>query len=602
MNRNLNSKLVQIFIIFIISVMIVVGVILLNSVFDFYRNDFVERMDEGFSQDNIRMELTSNLSSQNHAKQNKDLLLTYSGIFGFGSDRCFYILDMNGKILATNSGEQDERLDKTVNMLSAMNGETGKKQSLGTDIMDYAYYLSSGGNECIIYVTDNLSQMKSLTWMLFSIIIQALLIGLIIAVILSFFLAQAITSPLEKITAGTMKISEGDYSHRLENSSKDEIGVLTRNFNSMAQVIENTLDAVNGEKEKLSKIIGCLGDGVAAFDAGGELMFTNKSARKMLNIKKEEKINFESFTEALDIPITPQFLKLSKNINIKEHRIKALNSNETIIDIEFATFSYDKSETGFLAVVQDVTEKALLEKSRREFIANVSHELRTPLTSIKGATETVMMDDEMPEAMRQRFLGIVMNESDRMSRIVKDLLVLSRFDNRKMTWQSRSFSAGQMINEICTALKTSAEHKNHILECRADEKNLGTLKADKERIEQVLTNIIGNAIKYTPDGGRIQVAAESFMGKKKEHMQQEKFIRITVSDNGIGIPKEDLPRLFERFYRVDKARTSDMGGTGLGLSIAKEIVEAHNGNIFVESEENKGTKVVIELPLDTGIE
>ena len=328
MNRNLNSKLVQIFIIFIISVMVVVGVILLNSVFDFYRNDFVEKMDNGFSQDNIRMELSSNLSSTNHAKHNKELLLTYSGIFGFGSDRCFYILDMNGNILATNSGKTDERLEKTVNMLSAMNGDTGKKQSLGADIMDYAYYLSSGDNECIIYVTDNLSQMKSLTWMLFSIIIQALLIGLIIAVILSFFLAQAITSPLEKITAGTMKISEGDYSHRLENSSKDEIGVLTRNFNSMAQVIENTLEAVNGEKEKLAKIIGCLSDGVAAFDTDGKLMFTNKSARRMLNIHKEEKIDFESFTEKLDIPITPHFLKLSKSINIKEHKIRVFDNKE----------------------------------------------------------------------------------------------------------------------------------------------------------------------------------------------------------------------------------------------------------------------------------
>ena len=601
-NRNLNSKLVQIFIIFIISVMIVVGVILLNSVFDFYRNDFVQKMDDGFSRDTIMRELSTNLESSDHAKQNKELLLTYSGVFGFDSDRCFYILDMNGNILATNSGDAEKNPEKTLNMLAAMNGETGKKQSLGANIMDYAFYIASGGNECIIYITDSLSQMKSLTWMLFSIIIQALLVGLVIAVILSFFLAQAITSPLEKITAGTLKISEGASSHRLENSSKDEIGVLTRNFNSMAQVIENTLDAVNGEKEKLSKIIGCLGDAVAAFDADGELMFTNKSARKILNIRKDDNINFESFTEKLDIPITPQFLKLSKNINIKEHRIRVFRDKDTIIDIEFATFNYDKSETGFLAVVQDVTEKALLEKSRREFIANVSHELRTPLTSIKGATETVMMDDEMPESMRNRFLGIVMNEADRMTRIVKDLLVLSRFDNRKMTWQMSSFSAGLMINQICTALETAAEHKHHTLECKADEERLGTLKADKERIEQVLTNIIGNAIKYTPEGGKIVVKAENFMGKKKEHLQPEKYIRISVRDNGIGIPKEDLPRLFERFYRVDKARTSDMGGTGLGLSIAKEIVEAHNGYIFVESNEGKGTVVTIELPLDTGIE
>lgn len=602
MNRTLNSKLVQIFIIFIISVMIVVGVILLNSVFDFYRNDFVNKMDSGFSRGSILTELGSNLEDKNHAKQNKELLLAYSGIFGFDSNRCFYILDMNGKVLATNAGDGDNSPRKTANLLSAMNGEVGKKQSLGADIMDYAYYMKAGKNECIIYITDNLSQMKTLTWMLFSIIIQALLIGLIIAVILSFFLAQAITSPLEKITAGTMKISSGDYSHRLDNNSNDEIGVLTRNFNSMAQVIENTLDAVNGEREKLSKIIGCLGDGVAAFDTDGVLMFTNKSARKMLGIKKDEHIDFESFTAKLEIPITPQFLKMSKNINIKEHKICLYSDKETIVDIEFATFIYDKSETGCLAVVQDVTEKALLEKSRREFIANVSHELRTPLTSIKGATETVLMDDEMPESMRKRFLGIVMNEADRMTRIVKDLLVLSRFDNRKMTWQESSFSAGLMINQICTALKTSAQHRNHTLECTADEEKLGVLKADKERIEQVLTNIIGNAIKYTPEGGHIRVSAENFMAKKKELLEPEKHIRIIVADNGIGIPKEDVPRLFERFYRVDKARTSDMGGTGLGLPIAKEIIEAHNGTISVKSEENKGTTVIIELPLDTGIE
>lgn len=602
MNRNLNSKLVQIFITFIISVMIVVGVILLNSVFDFYRNDFVENMDSAFSRENINKELAANLNGDNHAKQNKELLLTYSGVFGFGSNRSFYILDTNGNVLATNAGDSGKAPEKTANLLMAMNGETGKKQSLGADIMDYAYYLKSGENECIIYITDSLSQMKSLTWMLFSIIIQALLVGLIIAVILSFFLAQAITSPLEKITAGTMKISDGDYSHRLENSSNDEIGVLTRNFNSMAQVIENTLDAVNGEKEKLSKIIGCLGDGVAAFDTNGKLMFINKTARKMLGIYKNEEIDFEGFTGKMDVPISPQFLKMSKNINIREHKIENSSNKGITADIEFATFSYDKSETGYLAVIQDVTEKALLEKSRREFIANVSHELRTPLTSIKGATETVMMDDEMPENMRKRFLGIVINESDRMTRIVKDLLVLSRFDNRKMTWQSQSFPAGVMINQICTALRTSAEHKNHTLECYADETKLGTLKADKERIEQVLTNIIGNAIKYTPDGGIIKVKAENFKGKKKEHLKPESFIRISVSDNGIGIPKEDLPRLFERFYRVDKSRTSDMGGTGLGLSIAKEIIEAHNGNIYVESTENIGTTVVIELPLDTGIE
>ncbi len=600
MNRNLNTKLVQIFIVFIISVMTVVGVILLNSVFNFYKNDFVEQMDGGFSED-IMKELHANLASEDFAQQNKELLSAYSGVFGFDSNRSFFILDMNGKVLASNAGSSVGAPQKTRNMLAALGGETGKKQSLGADIMDYALHIENGGVECVIYVTDNLSKMRELTWMLFSIIIQALLIGLLIAVILSFFLAQAITSPLEKITDGTMKISSGDYSHRLENSSNDEIGVLTRNFNSMAQVIENNLDAVSGEKEKLTKIIGCLEDGVAAFDKDGKLMFINKSARKMLGLPKDTDISFESFAQRLDAPINTQFLKASKNINITEHKISTNIANEMIVDVGFMIFAYDKSETGYLAVVQDVTEKALLEKSRREFIANVSHELRTPLTSIKGATETVMLDGEMPESMRTRFLNIVINESDRMTRIVKDLLVLSRFDNRRMTWQSSTFSAGGMIVQICTALKTSAEHKNHTLTYNADEEAFGNMTADKERIEQVLTNIIGNAIKYTPEGGKIEVLAENFYGKRTEKSKTEPFIRISVKDNGIGIPKEDLPRLFERFYRVDKARTSDMGGTGLGLSIAKEIVEAHGGSISVSSEENAGTTVVIELPLDTGI-
>lgn len=224
----------------------------------------------------------------------------------------------------------------------------------------------------------------------------------------------------------------------------------------------------------------------------------------------------------------------------------------------------------------------------------MSHELRTPLTSIKGATETVLDDDDMPVAFRKKFLGIVINESDRMTRIVKDLLVLSRLDNRRMTWSPDTFDIGETLDRMCEALQTEAHNHSHELTYECAQPGSLPLYGDKERIEQVVANIIGNAIKYTPDGGKIQV-------KLMPHLQGKKTYEITVTDNGIGIPKEDIERLFERFYRVDKSRSTGAGGTGLGLSIAKEIVDAHNGTISVDSVEGAGTVVKILLPADTRI-
>ena len=591
MYKSLNTKLMLIFIVFIILVMASVGIILLNSVFGFYKTDFTNQISEGFS---VRLteQLRDNLLYDDFASSQKSLLTAYSSSFGFDGNRSFYILDMNGNILS-GSGDDTSVLVKTPNMISAMNRKTGSSQTLGSEYMDYAMYLENGGRECIIYIYDNLTRMKTLSWMLFSIIIQALIIGLFIAVLLSFFLARAITSPILSLTKSTRKIASGDYSHRLETGSRDEIGTLTENFNTMAQVIENTLDAVSGEKEKLTKIIGCLRDGVAAFDKNGDLMFINSAALDMLGIEKNANIKFGWFTALLGVSVTTSELSEVHSLNIAEQRLTGIRKGDFIVDIDFVTFTYEGNEPGYIAIVQDVTEKSLLEKSRREFIANVSHELRTPLTSIKGATETVLSDDDMPLSFRKKFLGIVINESDRMTRIVKDLLVLSRFDNRRMTWQPTSFHTYSSLNQMCTALKTSAEQKSQTINLNAPE-NLYSITADKERIEQVITNIIGNALKYTPDGGTIDVNAEN--STITIDGREEPAVKFKICDNGVGIPEADIPHLFERFYRVDKARTSKMGGTGLGLSIAKEIVDAHRGLVSIDSKENLGTAVTVVIP------
>lgn len=597
MFRSLTVKLVLTFIVIIVSVMSVVGVFLLNNVSTFYADDFLKQMNEGFSQ-RVVNQLADCLGQENAASAQRDILVAYSGNFSFDTYRNFYILDMEGNVLessAVNTGV----LPKTHNLLAAMNRKNGENNVSGSSYFDYAYFISGEGGECIVYIYDDLTRMKSLMWVLFAIILQALLVGLAIALFLCFFLTRAITSPIQKLTAGAKTIASGEYAYRIDNPARDEIGELTQNFNKMAAKIQSTVAQVSGEREKLSLIFGRLKDGVAAFDENGVMLHINPAAYGMLRLPDGTGLSFDRFTEKLGMPeITAALLGSSTVINIPEYTLHHPGAEDRIIDVSFNVFPYDVDKTGYLVVLQDITERALLEKSRREFIANVSHELRTPLTSIKGATEIVLEDEEMPEEMRRRFLSIVMNESDRMTRIVKDLLVLSRLENRRMSWKLSRFRIYDMLSQVCDALQSEAAEHSHTLSFHADPETTGVIAADKERLEQVATNIIGNSIKYTPNGGKIDV----FLSPTDEKDGERQFAyRIEVQDNGIGIPEKNIPHLFERFYRVDKARNSDVGGTGLGLSIAKEIVDAHHGRIRVESGKGQGTRVIVLLPSETAV-
>lgn len=592
MYKSLNSKLVLIFIVFMISVMTTVGIFLMNGVFGFYTDEFSTNIDEGFA-GTVTEQLTSALKYEDSALAQKQLLSAYANVFGFDRGRNFYILDKDANILAS-SEDETKSLALTPNLVSAMNGKTSAKQSYGTDFLDYAKYITDGENECIIYIKDNLKEMKNLSFMQFSIIIQSLLVGLVIALIMAFFLARAITNPIKSVTSSTVQIADGKYDHRLRLRSRDEIGTLARNFNTMAQIIQNTLGEVSGEKEKLKNVFDSLEAGVAAFDENGNLLHINPSALSMLSLPDNASPDFNELTAALGTPeITMKILKTSGQLHIEEQALSEVKNRELVVRIDFGVFGYDgTARAGFIVVFQNITESALLEKNRREFIANVSHELRTPLTSIKGATETVLMDDEMPESIRKRFLGMVMSESDRMTRIVQDLLVLSRLDNRRMSWKPTKFDIVETVNHMCTVLKSEAAAHSHNLTFDSKISSALRIYADKERIEQVVANIIGNAVKYTPDGGSIRVEVARSGADE---------VKISVADSGVGISEDDLEHIFERFYRVDKSRSTDAGGTGLGLAIAKDIVDAHGGNITAESELGKGTTVYITLPIDSRV-
>jgi len=260
---------------------------------------------------------------------------------------------------------------------------------------------------------------------------------------------------------------------------------------------------------------------------------------------------------------------------------------EKYLRVYFALFTDEQDKAdGIVTVFQDVTEQKKLENMRKEFVANVSHELRTPLTSIKSYTETLLDGTLDDKETTEKFLKVIDSESDRMARLVKDLLQLSSLDSNQMKWHLNTFSFVSLVKSSIEKLQLEVNSKEQKMECYTIGK-LPNIRADHDKIEQVVLNILTNAIKYTPRGGAITV----YLGI----MYTEVYIKVT--DTGIGIPKKDLDRIFERFYRVDKARSREMGGTGLGLSIAKEIVDAHKGSISVSSDLGVGTEVLVRIPI-----
>lgn len=601
MFKSLYFKIVLILLIFVIAVMCVVGAILMNGVSSFYINDFFNQMSECFAEDSIMMgELYSSMGSgrENVIDEMKSILSSYGSILGIDRYRNYYVLNMNGEMLTGSDTALGMRLTVTPNILSAINRGNENRVISGSEYADWARYLSVGGEECIIYIKDSLDEMRQLNQVLFSIILQAMFIGSVIAILLSFFLAKSISAPLQSLTYGAQLVAAGEFSYEIDIHSEDEIGVLTHNFNYMKDRLKATLEEVDGEREKLETVLSCIRDGVIAFTADGRVLHSNSSADEQFKFKKDDTGALEKCFETLDIPleVTNNSIKVSSPDALFERTKDGFVFHDKMVgdkvyDVNFGIIKYysgEKKRFGFIIVMHDVTGRYELDESRREFVANVSHELRTPLTSIMGAAETIVNDPEMDEETRTYFLDMVLSESERMMRIVSDLLVLSRLDNKRTRWNIETFDLGDSVHRLCEVMRTDLEAHEHTLSFEAED-NLPEVTADRQRIEQVILNIMSNAIKYTPNGGKIHVNVSK--------IPQKDCVLVKISDNGIGIPKEDIAHLFERFYRVEKSRTSDAGGTGLGLAIAKELIDAHGGSIRVESALDEGTTVYIEIPV-----
>ena len=576
--RSLRMKLVMILVILILALMTVIGAFLINGVGNFYISEFYVQMEQTFSQDFISQLQRLAQQSQDAPREMKELLMAQSGLGIDISGRNVYILSPTGDVLTAS--DQETSVDITANVLTAMNGEIGQDSSITSSYMDLAVPIKTDSGSYIVYIRDSKATVDKLTGQVLNIILQALALGLVICLVLSFLLAQILITPIRALTIGTRQVAAGDFSQRLEVTSRDEIGVLTRNFNYMSQVLRDTLSEVENERNKLSTLFLHMTDGVVAFSPAGLVIHSNPAASQMLSRSMDPTTSFQDlFAEdaAFDQILTlkrPQYLEAQKTVGERE------------LELFMAPYSADQAPGGVMVVIHDVTEQRRSEQARREFVANVSHELRTPLTNIKSYAETVIAaGDELPPELHNNFMGVIVSEADRMTRIVQDLLTLSKIDYGKMEMNVSRFSFSKAVRSVYEAVALNAESHGHTLTFSCEE-NMPDVDGDRERIEQVIMNIVSNAIKYTPDGGKIAITAAT--------SGRNVFVRI--SDNGIGIPEKDLPRLFERFYRVDKARSRESGGTGLGLSIAKEILNQHKGDIRIESVYGEGTDVTITLP------
>lgn len=578
MFKSIKWKLVTMFMLMVAAVIILVGTIFRISLSDFYLDEFSDKVSAAFNG-----EFFENLVSETGKGNNLSAVIdAYSGRIGVDLYRNMYLLDgkTGGIVYRTDNSTGD--IEKTANIISALSGKTGDVLNEQLSYMDSAKPIIADGKvKYVIYVKDTKEELTQIINTVLSIILRALLIGLLISLILGYFMSETITAPIISLKSKAERIASGDFGTRIESKAEDEIGELTETFNNMAAKINENLNTISAEKTKLETILKFMTDGVISFSEDGVITHINPAAKAYLGIDAEDAV-FDEYFAGINAGISMSEVIVKKGETLE----RELTVNDKRLQAFFTSIAKNESSVSSVTVVvRDVTKMHRLELSRREFVSNVSHELRTPITTIKSYTETILDSEDMPMETARSFLEVVGSEADRMTRLVSDLLELSRLDYDSSSMAKEKFDLKHLLENIVSKLMFEAESHGHKLSLAFAGK-MDLFFGNRDRIEQVITNIIVNAVKYTPDGGDIKVSAGQMYGN----------VYVKVKDNGIGIPEEDLPHVFDRFYRVDKARSRSSGGTGLGLAIAKEIVGAHGGDINIVSEKGKGTEVTLRFP------
>ena len=420
------------------------------------------------------------------------------------------------------------------------------------------------------------------------VLLVASIAGSILVIIITIFATGAIAKPIKKLTQMTQSVATGELTTPVEVNTANELGQLSRNFNLMTDRVQTQIERISLENQRLETILNSMSEGVLLVNGPSEITYANPAAIAMLNLPE----NYVG-RALIEINRIPQLQALVRNAEKKQElaysEIRLANLNESEAEVTVVPVA---SQSEYVIVIHDVSKLRRLERIRADFVANVSHELRTPLTTIQGYAETLLTNGNTKTKKRKEFLVKILKHSERLSRLISDLLELARLETGDVELKRTQCHLKEFHEQVLDVFEPVLEESGVTLEWEMPE-DLPQVSVDSQLFMQVFVNLIDNAIKYTPDGGVITVSAEG-NGPNSDAVNE---VIVHIQDTGIGIPSESQPRVFERFYRVDKGRARKMGGTGLGLAIAKHILLCHNGRIWLESELGQGTVFHFALPI-----
>ncbi|BDH63779.1 PAS domain-containing sensor histidine kinase [Lysinibacillus sp. PLM2] len=596
--KSIHVKLVLIYVLLIIIALQIIGLYFSKELEENLKYNFQESINQRIDlvQYSIREEMLRERNEQSPSlEQSLSLILRE---FATGDINAIRVIDNRNRVLATSETNNQSIIGQRANY-DIVNQSIAAQTSIDKIALSAAtqsrvwvlatpIFNSLGPNGEIIgtiYIESNIENVFDQVNEINQIFAVGTAMSLVITIILGILIARTITRPISDMRKQAQAMSRGNFSRKVRVYGNDEIGQLAISFNHLTNRLQEATATTEAERRKLSSVLTNMTDGVIATDRKGKVILINDPALNFLNTSKEATLN-RPIASVLGLEQDYSFEDL---LNMKDSVNLDFSSPENRLILR-ANFSVIQKETGFvnglITVLHDITEQEKIEMERREFVANVSHELRTPLTTMRSYLEALADGAWRDEAIAPTFLNVTQTETERMIRLVNDLLQLSKMDSRDYKLNKEIVEFNTFFNRIIDRFEMSKSQ--HVEFKRYLPESSYFVEIDTDKLTQVIDNIISNALKYSPDGGNIRFGVTV----------QESVLKVMISDDGMGIPKENVTKIFDRFYRVDRARSRAMGGTGLGLAIAKEMIEAHGGKIWAESEEGVGTTIFFTLPYE----